>query len=288
MSKEIYDAVVAAMQPAEELGGPEGADYISLMAMIAEDAIRRMQTYASTADYSGRARRTLSQRELLDAQGFTAVNHSPQARPLYEAIRSEGGVVKLPHYGMAVKKVLDADEMWWSVVHVPLDGHGNVMQGEEWGDMGCGPGTPTSEYRSEAVADWLIEQLAKVPPAGAAEDRMWRLLEHARTRDTVEQLRAEVAALATAHPMQPIVIAPDNVIRFKPNKIIRWMLERGKDGSVFDLNTIASQDFSDEDHMQLAQLIGYSVSGYGDLSYASRESVRTADALAAKLAEKLP
>jgi hypothetical protein len=35
--------------------------------------------------------------------------------------------------------------------------------------------------------------------------------------------------------------------------------------------------------MQLAQLIGYSVSGYGDLSYASDESVARADTIARKL-----
>jgi hypothetical protein len=38
--------------------------------------------------------------------------------------------------------------------------------------------------------------------------------------------------------------------------------------------------------MQLAQLIGYSVSGYGDLSYASRKSVRLADEIAEKLIRK--
>jgi hypothetical protein len=45
-----------------------------------------------------------------------------------------------------------------------------------------------------------------------------------------------------------------------------------------------AMDFDADERMQLAQLIGYSVSGYGDLSYASRESVERADEIADALA----
>lgn len=87
----------------------------------------------------------------------------------------------------------------------------------------------------------------------------------------------------TEHPMQPIVIAKDGVIRFKENAILRWAVDTGK----LDLNEIAvfcqTNGISDEDQMQLAQLIGYSVSGYGDLDYASEESVAAADAIAQTL-----
>ena len=38
--------------------------------------------------------------------------------------------------------------------------------------------------------------------------------------------------------------------------------------------------FSDEDREQFAQLIGYSVSGFGELSYASAEMVEKADEIA--------
>jgi hypothetical protein len=37
-----------------------------------------------------------------------------------------------------------------------------------------------------------------------------------------------------------------------------------------DLNATATLNFPDEDRCQLAQLLGYSVSGYGDLSFAQR------------------
>ena len=81
------------------------------------------------------------------------------------------------------------------------------------------------------------------------------------------------------HPMQRIEFADDGVIRFRANKIIRDLVDQG----VIDLNKVAAGGYSAADQMQLAQLIGYSVSGYGDLSYASRKSVRMADEIAEKL-----
>ncbi|CAN7373954.1 hypothetical protein LJR231_002240 [Phyllobacterium sp. LjRoot231] len=83
------------------------------------------------------------------------------------------------------------------------------------------------------------------------------------------------------HPMQPIVWVGD-VIRFKENKIVRHLVDNGS----IDLNAIAVMDFPREDHEQLAQLIGYSVSGFGDLSYASRKAVKEADTIAAEMSEK--
>lgn len=94
---------------------------------------------------------------------------------------------------------------------------------------------------------------------------------------------AQPAAHDQGHPMQPVVIAPDGVIRFKQNKIVRHLLDFASPLGC-GLNELAREDFSQEDRMQLAQLIGYSVSGYGELSYASSESVERADAIAAALA----
>jgi hypothetical protein len=64
------------------------------------------------------------------------------------------------------------------------------------------------------------------------------------------------------HPTQPFVMKND-VLRFKSNKIIDWLFNNGH----IDLNVILMMDFPIEDHRQLAQLLGYSISGYGDLSY---------------------
>jgi hypothetical protein len=69
------------------------------------------------------------------------------------------------------------------------------------------------------------------------------------------------------HPHQPHVWV-DGVERFRENKIVRHLVDFGRDRGC-SLNDLAVMEFSDEDRTQLAQLIGYSVSGFGDLSYVS-------------------
>jgi hypothetical protein len=80
--------------------------------------------------------------------------------------------------------------------------------------------------------------------------------------------------MAVKNPMQPIV-NDGGVLRFKSNNIVRFLLDRGPN----DLNTLGNIRylFSQDDWDQFMQLIGYSVSGYGDLSTVSRESVEAAD-----------
>ena len=82
------------------------------------------------------------------------------------------------------------------------------------------------------------------------------------------------------HPMQPIVWVRD-VIRFKKNAAVDYLLEQG----TVDLNRIACMKFTTEDREQFNQLIGYSVSGYGDLSFIRRKTVRAADKKAHELYE---
>lgn len=85
---------------------------------------------------------------------------------------------------------------------------------------------------------------------------------------------------SVCHPMQPIVMV-DGVARFKANAIVRYLLDWASDapidGSKCDMNDLARMPFSQEDRNQFAQLIGYSVSGFGDLSYADPRTVRRAD-----------
>ena len=47
-SEEIFRSVFEAMQPAEELGGPTGDDYLALMERIAKEATERANVYRST------------------------------------------------------------------------------------------------------------------------------------------------------------------------------------------------------------------------------------------------
>jgi hypothetical protein len=75
------------------------------------------------------------------------------------------------------------------------------------------------------------------------------------------------------HPQQPIILGDDEVIRFKSNKIIEYLFNSGK----LSLNELAMMDFSDEDRIQISQLLGYSVSGFGSLSYVPHEMALECD-----------
>jgi hypothetical protein len=80
------------------------------------------------------------------------------------------------------------------------------------------------------------------------------------------------------HPIQPVVADDQGVLRFKANAIVEHLLEAGRRYGV-DMNSIAAGRFSREDREQFAQLIGYSVSGFGDLSYASSDTFGVIDQL---------
>ncbi len=80
-------------------------------------------------------------------------------------------------------------------------------------------------------------------------------------------------------PMQPVALDDEGGVRFRKNAIGRHLLDHGG----IDLNQIACLGFSREDHEQFAQLIGYSVSGYHELSYVSDESAARASLLAAEV-----
>lgn len=81
------------------------------------------------------------------------------------------------------------------------------------------------------------------------------------------------------HPMQPVYQDDDRTLRFRENAIVEHLLDR----SGIDLNQIATLDFSKEDREQFAQLIGYSVAGYHELSYVSDESAAQASVLAGEV-----
>ena len=91
-------------------------------------------------------------------------------------------------------------------------------------------------------------------------------------------------------PMQPVADDGHGVLRFRENAIVRTLLDRDTArGRVYPdfparsdggLNWIGMQDFSQADQEQFAQLIGYSISGYHELSYVSDESAAEASARA--------
>lgn len=78
------------------------------------------------------------------------------------------------------------------------------------------------------------------------------------------------------NPMQPIIRDHNKVIRFKSNAIVEALLEHAHKGKKLDLNDIAWMEFSQDDRCQFAQLIGYSLDGYHELSYVSDNHAKAA------------
>lgn len=60
----------------------------------------------------------------------------------------------------------------------------------------------------------------------------------------------------------------EGIARFVPNRLVCYLLNKGG----IDLNHLAEHvRVSDGEWEQFAQLIGYSISGFGDLSYATTD-----------------
>lgn len=90
------------------------------------------------------------------------------------------------------------------------------------------------------------------------------------------------------HPSQRLVWTKDGVIRFRQNAIVAYLYEvAAKHGA--SLNDLALLPFSVADRTQLAQLTGYSVGGFCELSYVSpraqRDAARRAERMVARRKE---
>ncbi len=93
------------------------------------------------------------------------------------------------------------------------------------------------------------------------------------------------------HPMQPVVWDGAGVIRFMGNPIVRFLVDWGRDHgmSLNDLTMIsASSGWTKADWSHFSQLHSYSVSGWGDLSYASDAEYAEAMALGEALLKAQP
>lgn len=90
----------------------------------------------------------------------------------------------------------------------------------------------------------------------------------------VADLREDRRRMNHKHPMQPIVMV-NGVARFQKNALVEYLLDNGG----ISLNDLAMlPNISRADREQFAQLIGYSVSGFGELGYSRKKTVAKADA----------
>jgi len=81
------------------------------------------------------------------------------------------------------------------------------------------------------------------------------------------------------NPIQPLLKDEQGPVRFKANAIVRHLLDTHQSS---DMNTLARMYFTDDDRQQFAQLLGYSLRGYGELSYVSDDSYNAVGTLMAE------
>ena len=80
-------------------------------------------------------------------------------------------------------------------------------------------------------------------------------------------------------PLQPMIAEPGRGGRFRENALVTYLLERASQHGC-DLNHLATVPASEADREQFAMLIGYSLSGFLELSYVREETATRAIAQA--------
>lgn len=81
---------------------------------------------------------------------------------------------------------------------------------------------------------------------------------------------------APRHPIQPVIRDARGTVRFKGNPLVQHLLDNGG----IDMNKLFLVEASSDDRQQFAQLIGYSVDGYGTLGYSDDAIYEAAQAMA--------
>ena len=159
----------------------------------------------------------------------------------------------------------------------PVDGHSPRVAPGGMGFCTCIAEQANAERADAATA--LAEQAGEIEQTRGrfshlADEAAKRRDRNRKLAKRYESIKQEIATLrrqlaeAREVPTQPVALDDKGVARFKQNAIVRFLLDAGP----FDMNRLAVVPFSDEDRMQFAQLIGYSVGGYEELSYVSDES----------------
>lgn len=89
-------------------------------------------------------------------------------------------------------------------------------------------------------------------------------------------------------PLQPLVWDGEGVVRFQANRVVKRLLDEASARGI-DMNFLRRQEGpTNEDWEHFAQLIGYSVSGWGNLSYVSDKTWSRADKAKDKLLQLYP
>jgi len=100
-------------------------------------------------------------------------------------------------------------------------------------------------------------------------------MENVTNKDEVSKSEL-IEPLEARNAIQPLYTDEHGTLRFKGNAIVKYLLDNGG----INLNDLARIEFSQDDQQHFAQLIGYSLSGYGDLSYVDDASYEAAATMA--------
>jgi hypothetical protein len=93
-----------------------------------------------------------------------------------------------------------------------------------------------------------------------------------RKRNNPKRSSRRVELLVSQHPLQQIYLDKNGAKRFRENKIVDHLLKICTENQTCSLNTLAAMAFSQNDREQFAQLIGYSLAGFAELSYVSNKT----------------
>lgn len=118
------------------------------------------------------------------------------------------------------------------------------------------------------IADLLMDENKRASDAISLAERA--IAEADRLRKELKAIKGEVLP---PHPVQPLYVDRMDVIRFRPNKIVQFLAKTSK----FDENALELIGFPHEDRIQFAQLTGWSLSGFGDLSYVTEDDYARAE-----------
>lgn len=124
-----------------------------------------------------------------------------------------------------------------------------------------------------AVLRYIVEESGKTLPDNQLVSLLADSVRLAREHGSMDRETSSMER--STEPMQPIYV-DGSTVRFRANQICEWLLDNpGR----HDLTEIAQQipSFSAADRRQFAQLIGYSVRGYRNLSYVSAEHYARAE-----------
>lgn len=136
------------------------------------------------------------------------------------------------------------------------------------------PGKGPRRHRANKIVEYLFlrmpgDRMRQIVASGSDDERrQFREL----VGNRCEGGGPDVPVTAVL-PMQPIEIDARGTPRFVANGIVREMLDRSLD----DMNTLAMLKMPKGHRAQFAQLIGYSVDGFAELSYATGQQVAAAD-----------